>query len=270
MSILNIREPDGSVVKLECHEALPSTLKLARIYARANYPDRYVVFSERKLPPDGKGEGTLGVYMSCILRPSFFPSQATFLGALATVAAAQALEEHTTEPLSIGWISSVYCGEELIGSISIEGKLNSYTAYEYIIVNFSLALSKESFPPRLTDLIKKVFEKDSNSVPMIIAKNILSKFFPLYSNMKNTAKFMDSYRQKFILRGKKVRFNLDGKRAKLKVLTFDEQDCSLLVEGTDGMPIKISSPKSIILPKKIKIKKREEKVNLDDSDNSGR
>jgi len=269
MSILNIREPDGSVVKLEFHEALPSTLNLAKIYAKAGYPDRYVVFAERKLPPDGKGEGVPGVYMSCILRPSFFPSQATFLSALATVAATQALEEHTTAPLGIGWISSIYCGEELIGGISIEGKLNSYTAYEYIIINFSLALSRDSFPPRLTDLIKKVFEKDNNSVPMIIAKNILSKFFPLYSNMKNTAKFMDTYRQKFILRGKRVRFIIDGKRLKLKVLTFDEHDCSLIIEDADGRPMSISSPKSILLPKKIRLKQSRERLKLDDENKDG-
>ena len=264
MSILNIREPDGSIVKLEYHKALPSTLNLARIYAKANYPDRYVVFSERKLPPDGKGEGVPGVYMSCILRPSFFPSQATFLSALATVSTLTALEEHTTEPLGIGWISSLYCGEKLIGGVSIEGKLNSYTAYEYIIVNFSLNLSRDLFPPRLIDLVKKVFEKDNNSVSMIIAKNILSRFFPLYSNMKNTAKFMDTYRQKFILRGKRIKFNVDGKKAKLKVLSFDEQDCSLLVENSDGQPMHIASPKSVILPKRIRIKKKPEKVNLDD------
>lgn len=263
MSILNIREPDGSVVKLEYHDALPSTLNLAKIYAKSNYPDRYVVFSERKLPADGKGEGTLGVYMSCILRPSFFPSQATFLSALAAVAVTAALEEHTTEPLGIGWISSIYCKEELIGGVSIEGKLNSYTAYEYIIVNFSLALSKESFPPRLTDLVKKVFEKDNNSVPMIIAKNILSKFFPLYSGMKNTAKFMDSYRQKFIFRGKRIRFNLNGKKLRLKVLSFNEQDCSLLVEDPSGKPMTVSSPKSIILPKRIRLKKHDEKVQME-------
>ncbi len=254
MSILNIRETDGSIVKLECHDALPSCANLAKIYAKAGYPDRYVVFAERKLPPDGKGEGVAGVYLSCILRPSIFPSQATFLSSLATVAAVSALEEHTTKKLGIGWVSSIYCDGELIGGVSIEGKLDNFTSYEYIIVNFSVTLDGESFPPRLTDLIKKVFEKDNNSVAMIIAKNILSKFFPLYSNMKNTSKFMDTYRQKFVLRGKNVRrITEDGRRIKSKVLGINEKDCSLLIEGEEGEVIKISSPKSISLPKKIKL-----------------
>lgn len=255
MSILNIREPDGSVVKLEYHDTLPSTANLARIYAKAGYPDRYVVFAENKVSSDGKGAKTPGVYLSCLLRPSFFPSQATFLSALSTVAAVSALEEHTTKNLGIGWMSTIYCDGKIIGNVSIEGKLEG-SSYEYILVNFSLALNKNDFPARLTDIIKKVFEKDNNSVPMIIGKNVVSKFFLLYSNMKNTAKYMDTYKKKFILRGKFIKkIELDGKKTKYKVLSIDDKNASLLVEDKNGDVIKLSSPKSIILPKRIKLNK---------------
>ncbi len=257
MSILNIREPDGSVVKLEYHESLPSTANLARIYAKAGYPDRYVVFAENKVSTDGKSAKTPGVYISCLLRPSFFPSQATFLSSLATVAAVTALEEHTAKKLGIGWISTVYCDGKIIGDVSIEGKLDG-NSYEYILVNFSLALNKNDFPARLTDIIKKVFEKDNNSVPMIIGKNIISKFFPLYSNMKNTAKFMDIYKKKFILRGKFIKkIEIDGKKTKYKVLTIEDKNASLLVEDRNGKVVNLSSPKSIILPKKVKLPKED-------------
>ena len=254
MSILNIREPDGSVVKLEYHDTLPSTSNLAKIYAKSGYPDRYVVFAENKIAPDGKGAKIPGVYLSCLLRPSFFPSQATFLTSLSTVAAVTALEEHTTKQLGIGWASTVYCDGKIIGNVSVEGKLDG-AFYEYILVNFSLALSKEDFPARLTDIIKKVFEKDNNSVPMIIGKNIISKFFSLYSNMKNTAKFMDIYRQKFILRGKYIKRDIDGKKTKYKVLGIEQKNCSLLVEDRDGKVLTLSSPRSVILPKKVKLQK---------------
>ena len=256
MSILNIREPDGSVVKLEYHASLPSTANLAKIYAKVGYPDRYVVFSENKIAPDGKGAGTPGVYISCLLRPSMFPAQATFLSSIATVAAVAALEEHTTKKIGIGWVSTIYCDGKQIGNVSVEGKLDSYTAYEYVIVNFTIKLKKDDFPPRLSDAVKKVFEKDNNSIPMIIAKNILSKFFLLYANMKNTAKFMDTYKQKFILRGKKIKGDVGGKKTRYKVLGIDTKNLSLLVEEKGGKISTLSSPQSIILPKKIKLKKQ--------------
>ncbi|MBQ7333614.1 MAG: hypothetical protein IJW38_04610, partial [Clostridia bacterium] len=224
--------------------------------AKAAYPDRYVVFAQNKTSPDGKGAKIPGVYMSCLLRPSIFPSQATFLSSLATVAAITALEEHTTKQLGIGWVSTVYCDGKIIGDVSIEGKLDSYTSYEYIIVNFSFELNSKDFPPRLTDIIKKVFERDNNSIPMIIGKNIISKFFALYANMKNTAKFMDIYKKKFILRGKYVKEELDNKKTKYKVLGIDTKDCSLLVEDPDGNVTNLSSPKSVTLPKRVKIQKQ--------------
>lgn len=257
-NLTTMRASDGSVVKLECHDALPSTAKLAREYAKLGYPDRYVVFTERKKKSESdekrRSEAERGIYMSCILRPSIFPSQAALLSALCAVAVDTALEEHTTQQIGIGWVSKIYCNGTAIGDVTIEGKLDNFTSYEYIIINFSLALSETDFPPRLTDLIRKVFESENTSIPIIIAKNILNKFFSFYSNLKNSSKFMDIYRQKFILRGHKVKYLKDGRRQSCKVLGIKTDDCSLMVENSDKKVVYISTPNKVTIPKKIAIK----------------
>ena len=257
-NLTTMRASDGSVVKLECHDALPSTAKLAREYAKLGYPDRYVVFTERKKKSESdekrRSEAERGIYMSCILRPSIFPSQAALLSALCAVAVDTALEEHTTQQIGIGWVSKIYCNGTAIGDVTIEGKLDNFTSYEYIIINFSLALSENDFPPRLTDLIRKVFESENTSIPIIIAKNILNKFFSFYSNLKNSSKFMDIYRQKFILRGHKVKYLKDGRRQSCKVLGIKTDDCSLMVENSDKKVVYISTPNKVTIPKKIAIK----------------
>ncbi len=257
-NLTTMRASDGSVVKLECHDALPSTAKLAREYAKLGYPDRYVVFAESKKKSDAdekrKNESERGIYMSCILRPSIFPSQAALLSALCAVAVDTALEEHTTQQIGIGWVSKIYCNGTAIGDVTIEGKLDNFTSYEYIIINFSLALSETDFPPRLTDLIRKVFESENTSIPIIIAKNILNKFFSFYSNLKNNSKFMDIYRQKFILRGHKVKYLKDGRRQSCKVLGVKTDDCSLMVEDSDKKVVYISTPNKVTIPKKIALK----------------
>jgi len=256
---MTMRASDGSVVKLECHDALPSTSRLAKHYAKLGYPDRYVVFAEgtRKLDADGRPRGDVehGIFMSCILRPSIFPSQASLISSLSAVAMTAALEEHTTRKIGIGWVSKIYCDGKVIGGSTIEGKLDNFTSYEYIIINFSITLSEENFPPRLNDLIRKVFESESISIPVIIAKNILNKFFTYYSNLKNNAKFMDIYRQKFILRGQKVKYlNESGKRETCKVLGINTEDCSLMVENSNKKVVYISTPNRVTIPKKISIK----------------
>ncbi len=256
--VTTMRATDGSIVKIECHDALPSTAALAREYAKLGYADRYVVFAEgrKKLDSDGKFRGEIerGIFMSCILRPSIFPSQAALISSLSAVATATALEEHTTHSIGIGWVSKIYCDGHLIGNINIEGKLDNFTSYEYIIVNFALSLPDDKFPPRLTDLIKKVFETDNSSVYVIIAKHILNKFFPFYVNLKNHSKFMDIYRQKFILRGQKIRYISDGKKQRCKVLGIDEKTCALMVENSQKKIVHIFAPNKVYIPRRISIK----------------
>ena len=251
--VISMRASDNSVVRLECHKRVESCAAIAREYAMQGYTDRFAVISEYD---DKNGGESRGIYMSLLLRPSFFPSQAGLLSSLATVALIKALEEHTTSRLGIGWVSNIYCEGRQIGGVTIEGKLDNFTTYEYIIVNFSAKLPNDDFPPRLTDLVRKVFESDNNSITTIIAKNILNKFFPLYTNMKNSSKFMQTYHQKFILSGVKLKLIENGKKTTCKVLNIRLEDCALLVEAKDKSIQTITTPNSVIIPKTVKLSKR--------------
>lgn len=252
-NIVSMRASDDTIVKLECHERLLSTSALAKQYAKMGYPDRYVVIAESERQ---KGSDKKGLYMSLLLRPSFFPSQAALLSSLATVALVTALREHTTKQLGIGWVSNVYCEGKTIGGISIEGKLDNFTSYEYIVINFSVVLSAENFPPRLTDLVRKVFESENSSIAMIIAKTVLNKFFPLYANMRSNTTFMNHYRQSFLFHGKKIKHTENGKKKSCKVLGINNDDCALIVELKNGDIKHITSPTGVIIPKKIKMQKK--------------
>lgn len=247
--LISIRASDDSVVKLEYHERLDSVASLAKEYAENGYPDRYAVLAEYDNAHESNGRG---IYMSLILRPSIFPSQAGFLSSLSAVALILALDEHTTKKLGIGWVSSIYCGGKHIGAVTTEGKLDDFTSYEYIIINFSAKLAKEDFPHRITDLIKKVFESDNTSVAIIIARTILSKFFPLYSNIKNPSKFMNKYKERFALGGVKIKYNDNGKKTTCKALGVNPTDCALIVEMRDKSIVHITKPNSVVIPKTIK------------------
>lgn len=244
-----VRMTDGNIIKLEYHKSLPSISALARKYAREGYPDRYVVLAEEK-----EGTQSSGIYMSLILRPSIFPSQAVFVGPLAAVSATLALGEHTSKNIAIGWVSDIFCDGELIGDISAEGKLDSFTSYEYLIINFSIRLEKDSFPPRLTDMVRQVFESENASIPMIIAKNILSKFFSLYPFLKSPQKIMSSYDRLFALRGEKIKCNIEGSQKTCKVLGVDNATCALVVELRDGRTEKVTTPVGVTVPKRLKKK----------------
>ena len=240
---------------------MTSTSALAKQYANAGYPDRYMVFATSQTESDvfgeklSEGQSAKGMFLSCILRPSMFPSQAGLLRAMSAVAMITALEEHTQKTLGIGWVSDIFCERKKIGTVSLEGKLDNFTSYEYIIISFKLKNSKENFPPRLRDMVKSVFESDHSSSELIIAENILSKFFPLYFSLKSNSKFMDTYKAKFAMCNQKAKFIENGKRRKCKILNIKSESGALTVMLKNGNTVDISSPKSVILPKKIKINK---------------
>ena len=263
--MFSFRMADGNVVKMEAHDCLPSTAALAKEYAAAGYPDRYVVFADRQTTAPitnsklKEGQSEEGVFMSCILRPSLFASQSSFLGPMAAVALVTALSEHTTAKLGIGWVSDIYCEGERIGGAMLEGKLDSYSAFEYLIVTFAIKLTSETFPPRITDMIRKIFESENASLPMIIGRTVLTKFFTLYPTVKTPQKFMDAYAKHFALRGVPVKLLKDGKQVRARILSVDIKDGALMVENKKHEVFRINTGGKVILPRKIPLSKEENK-----------
>lgn len=257
-TMMTFRASDGNTVKLEYHRSLPSASDLAKEYARRGYPDRYVVFAEKQTGAsavDGSvsdNNPESGLYLSCILRPSIFPSQAGALGALSAVAFALALEEHTMQKIGIGWVSDIYCADKKIGYTSVEGKLDDYTSYEYLIVNFAVKLDPKRFTPRLTDMLRRVFEEENLSIHAIMAKTVLNRFFAIYREIKNPAKHLNSYASKSVLIDKKIKYIENGKKKTVKVVGINKTNLALTVETRDGRTIDVTSPSAIILPSRIK------------------
>ncbi len=257
-NIISIRGLDGNIIKMEIYSSLPSVTDLTREYAKNGYPDRYAVFSERqyKSPLTGSKSSSrefeYGMFLSLILRPSFFPAQASLLGALSATAMITALEEHTTKNLGLGWVSDIYCEGEKCGSVAIEGKLDDYTAYEYLIVTFAIRLENKNFPPRLTDIISEVFEKDNTSIPVIIAKNVINKFLSFYTNIKTSNAFMSIYKSRFALIGASAKYEVGDKKRNCTIFSV-EDDGSIKVD-VSGTKITIRSPSQITMPKRYRVK----------------
>lgn len=257
-NIICIRGSDGNIIKMEIYSSLPSVIELTREYAKKGYPDRYAVFSERQYKSsltDSKGSNRdleYGMFLSLILRPSFFPSQASLLGALSATAMITALEEHTSKNLGLGWVSDIYCEGEKCGSVAIEGKLDNYTAYEYLIVTFAIRLDDKNFPPRITDIISEVFESDNSSIPVIIAKNVLNKFLGFYANIKTSNEFMSIYKSRFALIGETAKYD-DGDKKRNCTIFSVEDDGSIKVD-VSGTKITIRSPSLITMPKRYRVK----------------
>ena len=256
-NLFTFRASDGNTVKMEYSPSLPSAALLAKEYATSGVKDRYIVFTERQTAisalgtPLSEGESESGIYISCILRPSIFPSQAGLIGPLSALAFASALEEHSPKKFGIGWVSDIYCEGKKIGGCFVEGKLDSFTSYEYLIINFAVKTDKDNFPPRLTDMVRQVFEDGNISVGMIMAKTIINRFFNIYRDLKNPGKNMEKYKERFVLLGKKIKYIEDGKKKPARVVSIDKTNCTLNIELRDGRQIAVNSPSTVVIPQRL-------------------
>ena len=251
-SLTVFRASDGNNVRFEYHDALYNTADLARRYAKAGYPDRYVVFTEKQATSSltgsrlSEGEFERGVFLSCILRPSLFPSQAGLIGPLSTLALATALENHTKKQIGIHWLNDIFCDGKKIGGCRIEGKLDNHTSYEYMIVTFGVRIDDKNFPPLLKDMVMKVFDSSSLSIGTIIAKNILNKFFTFYRDIRSASKYMDAYKNKLSIMNKKVKYINNGTKIPARVVDVDKPSGNLVLRLRTGDLIKVSSPTQFV------------------------
>jgi BirA family biotin operon repressor/biotin-[acetyl-CoA-carboxylase] ligase len=257
---------NGTTVKIEYRDFASSTTEIAKEYALLGYPDKYVIFTEYQATTDitetrlKNKSLDKGIFMSILLRPSFLPAQAAILGPLSISTFTQALESYTTKKLGISWVSDIFCDGIKIGGTQIEGKLKDSISYDYIIVTFAARIDEVNFPPRIKDSVKRIFEKSNLSTSMMMAKTVLDKFFIEYSNFRSPEKHIKYYSRKFALTGAKIKYLDNGKLRHGTVTGIDEENLALIVETRKKTKIAISKPSSVIIPSRIKISKKKNKV----------
>lgn len=265
-SYSTIKVGNGTTVKIEYRDFASSTAALAKEYAIQGYPDRYAIFTEHQATSEITGtklrDGELekGVFISLILRPSFFLAQAASLGTMSVVAFTQALESYTTKEFSIGWVSDIFCEGVKIGGTQIEGKIKDANNYDYIIVTFAARIDEKNFPPRLKDSVKMIFEKDNYSLGMMMTKTILDKFFLAYSNIKASDNHKKYYVSKFALLNTKIKYIDGDKRKNAKVIGIDKDTLSLIIATRGQEEITVSKPSAVIIPGRIKNYLKKEKM----------
>ena len=264
-SYTTVKVGNETTVKIEYRDFASSTAALAKEYALQGYPDRYAIFTEHQSTSEITGtnlrEGELdnGIFISLILRPSFFLAQAAPLGLLSVVSLEQALESYTTKNLGISWVSDIFCEGIKIGGTQIEGKIKDVNTFDYIIVTFAAKIDEKNFPPRLRDSVKRIFERENLSLGMMMAKAILDKFFIAYSNIKDSDSYRKHYENSFVLTDTKVKYIENGKRKNATVVGIDSETMSLIIKKRNNEKIVVSKPSMVIIPSRIKINSKTKK-----------
>ena len=76
----------------------------------------------------------------------------------------------------------------------------------------------------------------------------------LYFNMKNPSKYMGTYKERMGMLERDAKIILKGRKVRCKIKDVNSTSGALLVEVKGEGVIEVSSPKSIVLPKRIRKK----------------
>ena len=63
--VISVRVSDGSVIKLECHDALPSTARLAKEYAKSDIDSETAI---KNLGEGWHGDEAIAISLYCVLK----------------------------------------------------------------------------------------------------------------------------------------------------------------------------------------------------------
>ena len=212
--------------------------------AQEGKEEGYVLFSELPQCPLDDCGGR-GLFLSLLTRPTMPVQEAGLLSALAAVAAARAIEKVSGTPIRIRGVNDLIHDGEKICTMTTSSRLLPEGELEYAAIGMSLCLSGEHFPPKLGDVINRVFNGELRDLPSRLSEAIALEFFNLYDQMKTDRSFLQEYRTRTTILGKRVKVLVGNTYMRGRVIDIDEHAC-LTVALRGGERVTVSSRSEVV------------------------
>ncbi len=195
MQIIHLRETDST------NTFLKTAAKDGLAHLTAVYADRQTAGRGRVGRSFWSPEG--GLYASLFLSLDEIRVPFELLTPFSAVSVLRALDGFIGERAGIKWVNDLYIGSEKIAGILCETVGDPETgAITGAVVGVGVNLSETKFPEELNGIASSVFRKTGVGIaPEKLLEAILAQF----SDEKNAGDFMNTYRERSMLIGRKVR-----------------------------------------------------------------
>lgn len=179
-----------------------------------------------------------GLYMSLVYKVDMTAIENPMLITLkAAMAVNRALEKLTGLSFGIKWVNDIYLENRKICGILAEGIVDKNTGIpSHVVVGIGVNVNTVSFPE---DIKNKAGALNKNLDRNIIAAEIINQLLPLYESMEDIS-FLEEYRKKSIVIGKRVEFEQDGV-VMYGIATGIADNGGLIVKTKEDMVYTISS-----------------------------
>ncbi len=226
--------------ELEIHDQLDSTNNRAKARASAGAPHGLAVITDSQTGGRGRrgrsffSPGHTGIYLTCVLRPSCTPEQASLLTSLAAVATARAIEKVADTDVKIKWVNDLYIGDKKICGILSEAGMNMESGQlDYVVVGIGVNTARMEFPPELRDIATSVGNETGTDPDRnrLIAE-ILNEMEKLYDTMDSAAFLRESRRRSNVI-GREITVIEGEKTYPARAVDIDSRG-HLIIETAEG------------------------------------
>lgn len=238
--------------RIESLDEIDSTNEYLKRLANAGAGEITVAVADRQTQGKGRNGKSFfspsgcGLYISMLLRPRFDAREALFLTAAASVAGARAADEARRffddgAPLpetetKIKWVNDLYldgkkiCGILTEGCVDVESKGLSYAV---VGAGFNVYPPTEGFPDAIKGIAGTIFpRKPDKPIRSLLAARFISSMTEYYLSLPDRS-FMESYKSKSCVTGRKIAFSRDGRSFAATAIAIDDE-CRLAVKTEDG------------------------------------
>lgn len=184
--------------------------------------------------------------ISIVLRPVMLAKKMMAIPAMASVAAARAIESISDLKISILWANELCYKGKHIATVRADSSILHDNFVGHIVLGVAFNIIPDYFTPRLSDIVAAVFNNQSHDVSERLTEAFIGEFFALYENYDSDRTFMREYKERSLLIGRRVKVR-DGNEQLLPGKVCDvDNDARLIVETKDGERIAVTSRSEII------------------------
>lgn len=225
-------------LKLFVYDTIDSTSSEAKRYASQGGSQEAVFIAREQTSGRGRlGRSFLssegGLYLSYLFYPDIKPADAIMITVYTAVCLAEIIEELTPLDVGIKWVNDLIVGGKKLCGILTEGAFtDDGERFKYAVVGVGLNVRRIAFPDGLSDIATDI-ETECGSI--IDISEISTRLAQRLAGFKKTnpAEYMDKYRSRSVLIGKRVRVER-AEKSYYATVTAIEDDASLSVVTDDG------------------------------------
>ncbi len=222
-----------------CYPTIDSTNNEAKRLLPLSAGDLLLIAEEQTAGRGRQGKtfyspaGT-GIYFSLVLRSGKALTDTVGITSAAAVAVCRAIEALTDKHPQIKWVNDIYLDGKKIAGILCEAVTDGTQSATAVIIGIGINLTTQEFPAD----VPNAAALNANLDRAALVAGTVNELYALAAQGYDG--FLDAYRRRFLLTGRRITFVQNGVATAATVLGIDER-CGLRVRLDSGEAITLRS-----------------------------